>query len=75
MVQGTIQGAFGDLLDELEAAVSSRWSQVERMTMAEGQMGAVIGSEDAEERGVHATLIMENDGTDEGMLQIMVIEP
>jgi len=75
MVQGTIQGAFGDLLDELEAAVSSHWSQVERMTMAEGQMGAVIGTDDAEEHGVHATLIMENDGTDEGMLQIMVIDP
>ena len=74
LVQGAVQGSFTELLDELEAAANQRWSQVERVVMAEGQMGAVTAHDDSEERGVHANLVMEQDDA-EGMLQIMVIQP
>ena len=74
IVQGMIRGSFDDLLDELEASISSRWPEVERLLMAEGHMGAIVGTDADGERGVHANLIMEND-EDEGMLQIMVIQP
>lgn len=74
LVQGTITGDFNALLDEIEASLDARWAQVERMVMAEGQMGTVIGHDEAEEQGVHASLMLE-EGDQEGMLQIMVIQP
>lgn len=74
LVQGTVQGSFNELLDELEAAANRRWAQVERVVMAEGQMGAVTAHDESEDQGVHANLIMEQ-GDAEGMLQIMVIQP
>lgn len=74
MVQGTIQGSFDDLLEDLEASISNNWPEVERVLMAEGHMGAIVGTDAEGDRGVHANLIME-DGEDEGMLQIMVLEP
>lgn len=74
LVQGTIQGDLTAILDELEASIDRRWAQTERMLMAEGHTGSVIGTDEAEERGIHATVIMEQDGS-EGMLQLMLIGP
>ncbi len=74
LVQGTIQGEFSSILDELEASLDARWAQTERILMQEGHMGMVAGTDADEERGVHATLVMDQgDEGNEGMLQIMVI--
>jgi hypothetical protein len=74
LVQGAIAGDFTAILDELEASIDRRWAQTQRMIMTEGQMGAIVGTDEAEEYGLHATLIMEQDGA-EGMLQLMLLQP
>ena len=73
ILQGTVEGNFTDLLDELEASLRDRWPQVERMVMAEGHMGAIVATDEDEEQGVHANLAMEDDEP-EGLLQIMLIQ-
>ena len=74
VVQGEIQGDFERLLDHFEASLSERWTEVERMVMAPGIMGGVVAHDADGDRGVQVNLVFEED-RDEGMVQIMVINP
>lgn len=74
LVQGEIRGSYGDILDEVEASLERRWAVVQRQEFNPGQMGTVMGHDEDEEVGVTVNLIIEPD-SDEGLLQIMVINP
>ena len=73
VLHGTIAGDMGSILDELETSLEARWEKTERVMMdEEGQVAMVYASDADEQRGVHATLTMDQGDDEPGLLQIVV---
>lgn len=77
MLQGTVTGDFAALVEEIEQGVrAGGWDVVERQAIVEGHQAMIMGRDDAEDddRGVMVTLML-GEGDDEGMLQVILLQP
>ncbi|TVR25270.1 MAG: hypothetical protein EA387_04330 [Nitriliruptor sp.] len=76
MVQGTIEGDWAELMDSIEAAVTAgSWDEVQRQTMLEGVMAAVVATTEGEPGSNLTVSLMMDENETEGLLSILLVEP
>ncbi len=76
MVQGTIEGDWAELMDSIEAAVTAgSWDEVQRQTMLEGVMAAVVATTEGEPGSTLTVSLMMDEDETEGLLSILLVEP
>lgn len=75
-VQGTVTGDWGELMDELEAAVAEGpWDEVQRQDIAAGAMGGVTGIQEGDPGSSLTVSLLMDEGATEGLLSISLVLP